>query len=471
MHPDDWDSLLALIDVGDRYPGSTAIVRIRGHRGGWHLVEHRVVATPADGAIELSTVDVTARERELERTGRTERYWRTLMRNGHEAIAVLAPGELMVRDGSEALGGLLGVPVATLIGSSILDHVLAADRAALISAVGASTADGRPTGQAECRLRGPSVEPMWVEATVTDATGDPDVAGFVVNLRDVSDRKAAEARLRASESLFRTLVEHLADGAVVLDDGGIVVHASRRAHELFADGASELIGHRLPLTEIDGELRLSAAGTAGPVDVDRLPAEMTDESGRWFEVASHDLTGDPVVSGRVVIFRDITTRREAEQRWRRAANVDSLTGIPNRRGFDDQVRRLVGAGERVGIGFLDLDGFKSVNDTLGHEAGDALLTQAAARLGRVVRPNDVVGRYGGDEFVVALAGVTDEVTMMEVTARVVDAVTGRYRVFGHDVQIGVSAGWTLLAHGEDVECALRRADRRMYTQKRRGQAA
>lgn len=464
IHRDDVDSLDALVEVLDM-PDARAIVRIREDGGDWRLVEHKP-GPVTDSLVRISRADVTAREYSRGRAELTEGYLRAVLRNGHESIVVLDPETLRIQYASDHLLTLLNAPdEATVIGRRGLAFVDPRDRRQLLQSLGRLDKGENQRLQVETRLLVPDAEPIWMEATLSDARDDPDVNAIIVNLRDITDRKSAEERLRASEHLFRVLLLQLADGAVVLDQNEHITFVSERAAEAIGADPESLLGLPLPLNASSAQLTLGAA----PADTQEstlslLPAEAFNRSGRCFELIGHDLRNDPVVEGTVVVLRDITERRRRDERLRRAAELDSLTGLPNRRGFEAALCDHVQDGRRLIVAYLDLDGFKQVNDTLGHGLGDKLLQGVAQRLKAGVRPGDEVARFGGDEFVVAFV---DSGTKPEaLLERLVAAIEIPYDLDGIVVQPGVSAGWSHLKRGESVTAALHRADMAMYNDKR-----
>jgi diguanylate cyclase (GGDEF)-like protein len=194
-------------------------------------------------------------------------------------------------------------------------------------------------------------------------------------------------------------------------------------------------------------------------------AEGTD---RWFELIvrpRRDVDGTHL--GSQGTLRDVTERTRLEALLAEQALNDPLTGLPNRRSFDDVVQRLLlqakRTGELVAVGFVDLDDFKAVNDTHGHQAGDVLLQEVAARLRAAVREGDVVARLGGDEFTVALRELQDEHHARAVAERIAAAFATPFDLGTATLAAHASVGVALFpAHGDDAEALLRAADRAMY---------
>jgi diguanylate cyclase (GGDEF)-like protein len=201
-----------------------------------------------------------------------------------------------------------------------------------------------------------------------------------------------------------------------------------------------------------------------------LRSRHADGSWRVIEATGHNLVHDPAVGGIVVNYRDVTERRQLEEQLTHQAFHDPLTGLANRALFVDRVehaiQRLSESGA-LAVLFMDLDDFKTINDSLGHVAGDLVLTAVSERLRGSLRPEDTVSRLGGDEFAVlvedmGLRGVAD------VAGRILEAMRRPFEVAGKQVHIGASIGVAFGAESPSAEELLRNADVAMYTAKSRG---
>ncbi len=233
----------------------------------------------------------------------------------------------------------------------------------------------------------------------------------------VEQTERAEAAVAANEERFRSLVQHSSDTTVVLDPTSVVTYASPSVAGLLGMTPDEVVGR--PSSDFLLPEDLDSVGSAldrrgvGSEATDTLHFRMArpDGSTRWVEAVVADLRDNPAVGGYVANLRDVTERREAEDRLAHQALHDPLTGLPNRALILDRADRLLATARREGgtvaALFVDLDNFKAINDSLGHEAGDLLLRAVALRFAEVLRDKDTVGRLGGDEFVVLAGGLDD----------------------------------------------------------------
>jgi diguanylate cyclase (GGDEF)-like protein len=176
--------------------------------------------------------------------------------------------------------------------------------------------------------------------------------------------------------------------------------------------------------------------------------------------------------GTVVLLEDVTERRRAEARISHLARYDELTTLPNRVYFRDEIQRLLKlpheAGKLSALLFIDLDQFKQVNDTLGHPCGDGLLCAVADRLRQMLRPEDFVARFGGDEFVVFLADISADDEAAGLARCIVDRLSEPYKIGNHLVEIGASVGIAMTLPGVSADTLLKNADMALYQAKSDG---
>lgn len=192
-------------------------------------------------------------------------------------------------------------------------------------------------------------------------------------------------------------------------------------------------------------------------------------SWRWLEVTGRNRIADPRIAGVVAISRDVTARKEAEAQLRHLATHDPLTGLPNRslleEALEAKLRAQRPSGERTVVYFIDADGFKAVNDTYGHDAGDSVLQIIGRRLRAALRDTELVARYGGDEFVAVVvvppgAGVEDRIAL-----RLRTAVAQPLKLGDRVLRVGVSVGWAAATPATPAAELIRSADQAVYRAK------
>ncbi|MEV4643169.1 EAL domain-containing protein [Actinoplanes sp. NPDC049548] len=284
------------------------------------------------------------------------------------------------------------------------------------------------------------------------------------------------AELQARELRFRALVQQSSESVAIADADSTLRYQSDSVERVFGWPARMLLGHRL--VEITGRRagpRIAAAidaVLAGPerVTVLEVPLRHQDGQVRLAEMTITNLLDDPAVGGLVLNTRDVHDAKELQERLMHEAYHDGLTGLPSRALFRERlVEAVEGTGtDDVAILFLDLDGFKEVNDSLGHAAGDLLLCQVAERLQAAVREGDTVARFGGDEFGVIVESLAARADAEAVAGRIAAALEAPFRVGERELPVAASIGLACAADAEDVDQLQRNADLAMYRAKSGG---
>ncbi|MCW2708857.1 MAG: hypothetical protein JWM22_2699 [Frankiales bacterium] len=321
---------------------------------------------------------------------------------------------------------------------------------------------------------------LWPQQDPTGNTmGDAQVlllcglfAAPAILLRAIVMR--GSARLRQAELQFSTAFEHASIGMALVDLELSVLQVNRSLALLVGEPAAALLGSSLDQV-VDGLDRdrtvagLRGLSTAEPSIRLEVRLRRPDGGLRWGHVSATLLRGTGGVPSRIVVqVENITERKRSEAMLSHAAAHDALTDLPNRSLLLARLDAALSRGEQVGLLFLDLDRFKVVNDGLGHAAGDLLLVQVAIRLREVMRPEDMVARIGGDEFVV-LCRNADENSCSVVAQRVLHVLNQPVATAGGgELVIGGSIGITLAGPGDTGELALRDADTAMYAAKQAG---
>jgi diguanylate cyclase (GGDEF)-like protein/PAS domain S-box-containing protein len=283
--------------------------------------------------------------------------------------------------------------------------------------------------------------------------------------------------------LARAILDGSSDLTVILGPDGLIRHASRAANAMLGRPSDWLTGqHFGGLVHPDDRIRLpdldtadgSEASAAYPLSCVEL--RLSHLQGHWLvtEVSGSDLRDDPDVGGIVLNIRDVSVRKTKEEDLLRRALYDPLTGLANRALFREHVEKALARLRRSpalphAVLFVDLDGFKTVNDSLGHAAGDHVLVEVGNRLRRWMRPGDTAARLGGDEFAVLLENATEGEAGM-LAGRILKVLLAPVAVQGKEVVLTGSIGIALSETGEDADELLRNADVAMYTAKAAGKS-
>ncbi|MDQ2941682.1 MAG: EAL domain-containing protein [Chloroflexota bacterium] len=354
------------------------------------------------------------------------------------------------------------------------DRVMLADAAAGVS--------GRPQ-RFEYRMLSRDGREVWVLDDLNPLQPGPDQPALLQGiLLDITEQKRAEAALRANEEQLRVIVETASYAFVGMDVAGRIVEWNQQAERIFGWTREE--AYNRPLHELiippaqreahrRGMEHYLATGE-GPILSRRIEVSALNRDGREFPV---DLTIWPVRTGGEVRFSalvdDITVRKQLEEQLREQALHDPLTGLANRVLFADRVQRalqVAPSADRgsVAILFVGLDDFKSINDGLGHHAGDELLVAVANRVSTGLGPADTAARFGGDEFAVLVEG-SDHARPARLAASVLRLIAEPFEIRGKQVQITGSIGIAMNGPGgASAEELMRNADLAMSAAKSHG---
>ncbi len=324
---------------------------------------------------------------------------------------------------------------------------------------------------------------FWASVVLSrrdNAAGEP--IGYLVMSSDISERKQGVEQAEQTSRDARSLIEASLDPLLTIDPAGKITDNNQAAEQFAGYGREELIGTDFsryftePERAREGYQRVFAQG---PVTDYALALRHRD--GHVTDLLCNatvyrDEAGK--VSGVFVVARDNSERKRVEERMQHQAHYDALTGIPNRALFFDRLRQgtILAKRERheLALLFLDLDRFKAVNDSLGHEAGDEVLRLAASRIRGLLRESDTLARIGGDEFTVILPRIVSRHDAAEVAAKIVDALAAPFDLSDlngskREVTIGCSVGIAIFpVDAENADDLVVAADAAMYEAKRNG---
>jgi diguanylate cyclase (GGDEF)-like protein/PAS domain S-box-containing protein len=331
----------------------------------------------------------------------------------------------------------------------------------------------------EAQMRRLDGETIWVRI---DARAVQDSGGAILYyegaIQDITLRKLSVQALRASEDHLRAIIEAEPECLKLVDAKGCLREMNTAGLAMLeADSLEQLIGHPV-LNIVKPEHRPSykafydsvIRGSKASLEFEIVGLKGTE---RWLESHAAPLIAEDGTVSMLAITRDITERKLAESRLSYLAHYDSLTGMPNRMLFADRLQQAMFDADRherlVGVVFLDLDRFKNINDSLGHDAGDQMLQEVSARLATVVRKGDTAARLSGDEFTFVLTDMGHVDDAARVAQKILDVFAQPFHILGRELFMTASLGITLYPFDDkDVLGLLRNADVAMYRAKELG---
>lgn len=328
------------------------------------------------------------------------------------------------------------------------------------------------TSKLQGRRRDDSLFPVDVMLSPLAAGDQPDILCVV---RDASARREAEASLHIANTVFQTTQEAI----VVTDVHGVIVAVNPAFERVTEYPEREALGKHMRILRSGKHdaifyrqmwhAILTTGEWQGAIWNRRRGGEIYQE---WLSISTvHDHEGRPFQY--VGISADMTRMKHAETPTERLAHYDALTGLPNRLLFDSRVRKTWERAHRdqqqFAVLFLDLDGFKSINDCYGHDVGDELLKQVTCRLSESLRETDTIARLGGDEFIIVLEDVCRR-DVERIAQLLIDRISQGFDLGQpQPVSVGLSLGWSLFPeHAHDIGTLIRLADQALYQAKRTG---
>ena len=496
-HRDDFEACLRSMEqLKNGETGALQLEKRYIHRAG-HIVWGAVNLSLArdGGGVPLHFIaqvqDITARKREEDELRASENFVRSALDGLREHVAILdESGAVLTVNQAWRAGGDNAAPLCANIQAG-------ADYLALCQAEsGANAVTGQRIAVGVRKvLSGEESEfcleyachkiseQRWFAAHAT-RFGIDGSNHVIVTHENITESKLSEENLRESKAILEATQEASADGIFLVDNRGIVVRCNKRFAGLWNiefEYTETLRAEQRLLAFVLEQLK-APDEFIGRINYlyDHPHASTRDEiylkDGRVF-----DRYSAPAISaqghsyGRVWSFSDITSRKVNEDRLAHQAFHDVLTGLPNRALFLDRLERALTRARRhtqyPAVLFLDLDRFKLINDSLGHEAGDQLLVAVAERLRVCLRPEDTAARLGGDEFTILLETIGDVSDATRIAERVAEELRAPFLIGGHEVFSTCSVGIALGAGAEErADTLMRNADAAMYLAKSRGKA-
>jgi diguanylate cyclase (GGDEF)-like protein/PAS domain S-box-containing protein len=478
VHPDDLvrlaDAYQAVSENPDSHP--TVELRLACADGQYRWVEETIshlVDEPGVEGIVGNIRDITDRRAAEQALRRRDRVTRALAAKASDVAMVVAPSG-RVRYCNPNASRVLMTPEGEILSTEGFEHVHPDHREEVRTMMAGLTARGSSACM-RYRRRGIDGSWRWVEHIVTNCIDDPDIRGMIVNLREITEQVEAEKALRSSESRYRLIAETAQEGILTTDLEGRTLYANQKMADLVGLSLTELYG-KSPLELAPAELqpeirrRLGARPTRGAKCFE-MPLQRRDGTLRTLRVSSSPLIDDGRHIGSLAMISDVSAARAAERDLLYRAFHDPLTGLANRALLLERTQQALdrdvsAPAIRPAVLLADVDQFKLVNDSLGHASGDELLVEVARRWERVLRPDDLLARIGGDEFVVLCADGDGSRLIAEQLCAALDEPM---ELSGRPVAVSASIGIAVATDaGADADELLGYADAAMYEAKGQG---
>src|SRR4051794_8814095 len=403
---------------------------------------------------------------------RQSRWFQALVQRSTD-VATVFDQHGTIRFISSAVTHMLGWRAEDLVGRDAFTLVYPDDMDLARDKLRDAVRHSGPQPPFELRLLRADGSSCWVEDRITNLLDDPDVAGLVINFREIEDRRRAAEAVRSSAARYRAIAETAQEGIWLIGDEGRTLFANekfaqilgRPLDEVYALAAPDVVPEQARPTVLP---RLQSRRKLGHETYEARIVRPDGEARDVLVSASPLFEPVGVYVGSLAMITDITARTQAEEQLRRRALYDELTGLPNRALLADRLQTALAQREPVDeltVLFFDLDGFKLVNDTYGHDAGDRLLVLVADRLRHLMRAGDTLSRPAGDEFVAVCPGLR-EPSARELADRALSALGQPFDVGDAQVRVSASVGIAHATGPQSLNDLVAAADTAMLEAKR-----
>ena len=434
-----------------------------------------------EGTVE----DITASYQAMQALTNSERRFRALTEKA-QVLTLVCDAQGSITYASAAAQSMLGHMAERMVGSQLSDWLHPQELARCQHELDTIVQGQVPDQEKIYRFRHADGSWRQLASLASNFLHEDTIRGIVLNCRDATERLRAEGAERAlveNEARWKLALESVGDGVWdfnLLSGAAVFSHHFLQMHGLSehdqGTGVERIRQHIHPddLTQQNQAMQDHFKGLSRTYVSEH---RVRNQDGGWKWVLSRGMVISRSDEGKplrmIGTHTDITDRKNAEAQIWQQANFDPLTGLPNRRMLRDrlaqEIKRTARDGKQLAILFVDLDHFKEVNDTLGHDAGDLLLVEAARRIAGCVRDSDTVARMGGDEFTLVLSDLQNEERLDRILHAVLQAMATHFQIGHEQVYISASIGITIYpADGLEVETLFKNADQALYVAKGAG---
>jgi diguanylate cyclase (GGDEF)-like protein/PAS domain S-box-containing protein len=451
-----------------------------GHTVPFELTVTNLLDDPVVGGVVVCGLDVSERQHAAQELAMAARRFEAVLDSMSDLVCVIDRDANMIYVNDTATR-LIGRKHTGHVGKSMFEFIHPDDAGRVAETfVGERDTPG-PVAPLEVRLLHRDGTFHTFEISANNLLDDPAINGIVVNSRDVTSRRLVEASLHDAQARFEQVFETAALGITLVTLDGRFQRVNGAYCRMLGYSAPELLTRTIYDNSYPADIRrtgdLFEALVAGDIDNYEIDQRLVraDRSLLWAHISAsivRDDAGRPQYT--IHLVSDTSDVHELTEELERRASHDFLTGVAARSVLPDHLERALAQIRRspeqsLAVLAIDLDGFKQVNDRLGHHAGDEVLIEVAHRLEALVRASDLVVRVGGDEFVIVLTPITDAKVATDIAARVVESLALPVQAKAGAATVGASVGVAITRTGEETsDVLLTEADRAAYHAKQRG---
>jgi diguanylate cyclase (GGDEF)-like protein/PAS domain S-box-containing protein len=332
----------------------------------------------------------------------------------------------------------------------------------------------------EVKNKGKDGLTYWVDMTIIpmfNENGENDQ--FLALRYDITEKKKIEFKLEQKDQQLKALIENSNEVIAIINEFGVINYINASVHRVLGNHHNDIIGTSIfqylepeDVDFVSNQLKVVLQSPRIPI-THQIKLIHNDGGTRWCEIIHTNHLDDPLIKGIVINFRDVTEQKLSQEKIHHMAYYDYLTGLPNRRMIDKKLTSELIVAESnnsiLAIMFLDLDGFKHLNDILGHEIGDLLLKMVAERITSAFQNRGFIGRLGGDEFVIITSNMRDYEEIQDLAQKAIETLEAPFYINEFELHITSCIGVSVYPYaGMDVSTLIKNADVAMYRAKQEG---